>query len=78
MDATFSLDVGIFREMEREAELQQVSIPELCSMAIREYLQNRHKTTITEQINAVFLICKSEIAEDILQAQYDGLPEEDW
>jgi hypothetical protein len=75
---TISLDVDVFQKAEREAENLRVSVPELCSMAIHEFVQNHHKKTITEQVNAVYSTYKAEIDEDILQAEYDGLEEEDW
>ena len=71
MNAVISLDVEVFREAEREAEYLQVSVPELCSMAILEFVKNHHKDSITRKVNAVYSTYKAEIDEDILQAQYD-------
>jgi glutamine synthetase len=78
MDTSISLDISVFREAEREAEHLRVTLPELCTMAIQEFVKNKHKSEITEQINSVYAAYKAEIGEDILQAQYDILPEEDW
>ena len=78
MDMTISLDIEIFEQAEREAENLAMSMPELCSMAIKEFVQSHRKNTITEQLNAVYSTYKAKIDEDILQAQYDGLGEEDW
>jgi hypothetical protein len=78
MEMTVSLDVDVFREIKQEADQLQVSVPELCSMAILEFVQNRRKTTITEQLNSVYSTYKAKIDDDILQAQYDLLEEEDW
>jgi hypothetical protein len=47
-------------------------------MAIQEFVQNRRKTTIAEQLNVVYSTYKAKIDDDILQAQYDLLEEEDW
>jgi hypothetical protein len=78
MKMTVSLDVDVFQEVKLDAEQLQVSVPELCSMAIQEFVQNRRKTTITEQLNTVYSTYKAKIDDDILQAQYDLLEEEDW
>ena len=75
---TVSIDVEVFEKAEREAKNLQVSLPEFCSMAIREFVQNRHINTITEQVDAVYSTYKAKIDDDILQAQYDGLEKEDW
>ncbi|MCL2175389.1 MAG: hypothetical protein FWB73_05015 [Treponema sp.] len=72
-----SLDNNILKEAEKEAKQLHVSLPELCSMAVQEFLNNRGKSEITKQINAVYANYKPEIDADILQAQYDLL-EEDW
>ena len=78
MNTAVLLDVDVFKIAEREAEYLRVSVPELCSMAIREFLYNQHKNSITEKVNEVYSVYKAKIDEDILQAQYDGLEEEDW
>jgi hypothetical protein len=47
-------------------------------MAINESVQNNNKELLTEQLNAFYSVYKAEIDEDILQAQFDGLDDEDW
>ena len=78
MNTAVSLDIEVFRIAEQEAEHLEISVPEFCSMAIQEFLQNRHKDSITEKVNKVYSTYKAKIDEDILQAQYDMLEEEDW
>jgi len=78
MDMAITLDNNLFKEAEREAEQLDVSIPEFCSLAVKEFIKNRKKSEITKQINNVYSKYKAEIDEDILQAQYDLLDEEDW
>jgi len=78
MNTAVSLDVEIFQMAEKEAEFLQVSVPELCSLAIKDFLQNKHTNPITEKVNAIYSTYRAKIDDDILQAQYDGLEEEDW
>ena len=78
MDKTISLDVNIFREAEREAGNLHMSVPEFCSMAIKEFVKNSQKSNITKQLDTLYSVHKAIIDEDVLQAQYDLLDEEDW
>ena len=73
-----SLDSNILKEVEQEAAYLHISLPEFCSLAIREFIKNRSKSDITKKINEVYDNYKAEIDTDILQAQYDLLDEEDW
>ena len=77
MDTAISLDANIFQEAEREAGHLRMSVPEFCSMAIKEFVKNNQKSTITKQLDAYYSVNKAVIDEDILQAQYDLLSEED-
>ena len=78
MNTVVSLDAEVFSKAQREAEHLSVSVPEFCSMAIHEFVQNHRNGTLTEQVDAIYSTYKAKIDEDILQAQYDGLDEEDW
>ena len=78
MNTAISLDVNIFREAAREAGHLNISVPEFCSIAIREYVKNNQKSTITKQLDAFYSTHKAVINEDILQAQYDLAGEDDW
>ena len=78
MEMAISLDTNIFKEAEREAAHLHVSVPEFCSLAIQEFIKKRHKTDITRQINEFYSNHKVDLDDDILQAQYDMLPEENW
>jgi len=78
MDMAITLDNNLFREAEREAEQLDVSIPEFCSLAVKEFIKNRKKSELTKQINDFYSQFKTEIDADILQAQYDMLAEEEW
>jgi len=78
MEMAISLDTSIFKEAEREAKQLHVSVPELCSLAIKEFVRKRNKTDITRQINEFLLTNKVELDDDIIQTQYEMLGEEDW
>jgi hypothetical protein len=78
MDTAISLDINIFLEAERAADHLRVSVPELCTMAIQEYLKNNQKSEITKQLDDFYSTQKAYIDNDILQAQYDLLGEEEW
>ena len=78
MNTAISLDIDAFREAVREAEHLNMSVHEYCSMAIKEFEKNKNKSTITKQLDAYYSTHEAKIDEDILQAQYDLLGEEDW
>ena len=78
MNTAVSLDLNIFREAEREAGHLHMSIPEFCSIAIKEFVKNSQKSTTTKQLDSFYSVHKAVMDEDILQAQYDLLGEEDW
>ena len=78
MNTVISLDINSFREAERGAEYLRISVPEFCSMAIRAFVKNNNKSEITKQLDDFYSTRKAKIDEDILQAQYDQLDEEDW
>jgi|GEM_PF-3550501 len=78
MNTAISLDINVFREAEREAEYLRISIPEFCSVAIQEFVKNNKKSPLTRQLDDFYSTHKAKIDEDILQAQYDLLGEEDW
>ena len=78
MNTAISLDIDTFQEAVREAEHLHLSVHEYCSMAIKEFGKNKNKNAITKQLDAYYSTHEAEIDEDILQAQYDLLGEEDW
>jgi len=78
MNTAISLDISVFQEAEREADHLRISVPELCTMAIHEFVKNNEKNTTTKQLDAFYSTHKAIIDDDILQAQYDLLGEEDW
>ena len=78
MNTAISLDINSFREAERGAEYLHVSVPEFCSMAIQAFVRNNNKSETTKQLDDFYSTHKAKIDEDILQAQYDLLGEEDW
>jgi hypothetical protein len=63
---------------EREAGHLHISVPEFCTMAIQEFVKNNEKSEITKQLDAFYSAHKAVIDDDILQAQYDLLSEEEW
>jgi len=78
MNTAISLDFNVFQEAKREAENLRISIPEYCSVAINEFVKNNIKSALTKQLDDFYSTHKAKIDEDILQAQYDLLGEEDW
>ena len=78
MNTVISLDINVFREAEREAEHLRISVPEFCTMAIQEFVKNKDKSTITKQLDTFYSKYEAKIDEDIMQAQYDLLGEEEW
>ena len=78
MDTAISLDINVFREAEREADYLRISVPEFCAMAIQEFVKNNQKNAITKQLDAFYSTHKAIIDDDILQAQYDLVGEEEW
>jgi hypothetical protein len=78
MDTAISLDINVFRKAEQEAEHLHISIPEFCSMAIQEFVKNNEKSKTTKQLDSFYSTHKAIVDDDILQAQYDLLGEEDW
>ena len=78
MNTAISLDMSIFREAEREAEHLCISVPEFCSLAMKEFIKNNNKSSITKQLDVFYSTHKAKIDEDIMQAQYDILSVEAW
>ncbi|MDR2716514.1 MAG: hypothetical protein LBB89_00405 [Treponema sp.] len=78
MNTAISLDINVFREAEREADYLRISVPELCSRAIQEFVKNNEKSKTTKQLDGFYSTHKAIIDDDILQAQYDLLGEEEW
>jgi len=78
MNTAISLDINAFRAAEREAEHLRLTIPEFCSVAIKEFVKNNKKSALTKQLDDFYLTHNVKIDDDILQAQYDLLGEEDW
>ena len=78
MNTAISLDINSFREAERGAEDLRVSVPEFCSMAIQAFVKNNNKSEIARHLDDFYSTHKAKIDEDILQAQYELLGEEDW
>jgi hypothetical protein len=78
MDTAISLDINVFQQAEREAGHLHISVPEFCTMAIQEFVRNNEKSEITKQLDAFYSTHKAVIDDDILQAQYDLLSEEEW
>ena len=78
MNTAILLDTNAFQEAEREAANLRITVPEFCSMAIQEFVKNKSKSIITQQLDAFYSTHEVKLDEDILQAQYDLLGEEDW
>ena len=78
MNTVVLLDINTFKDAEREAANLRISVPEFCSMAIQEYVKSKNKSAITQQLDAFYSAHIAKLDEDILQAQYDSLDEEDW
>ena len=78
MNAAISLDMNVYREAEQEANQLCISVPELCSMAIKEFVKNNKKSAITKQLDDFYTTHKSAMDYDIMQAQCNILGEDDW
>jgi hypothetical protein len=78
MDTAISLDINVFQEAEREADHLRISVPEFCSMAIKEFVKNNQKSATTKQLGSFYSTHKAVIDDDILKAQYDLVGEEEW
>jgi len=78
MNTAVSLDLISFQEAEREAKQLHISLPEFCSLAIQAFIKNNNKSDITRQLDNFYSTNKAKVDNDILQAQYDLLGEEDW
>jgi len=78
MNTAISLDINVFREAEREADHLRISVPEFCSMAIKEFVRNNEKSKTTQQLDAFYSTHKAILDDDIIQTQYDLLGEEEW
>ena len=78
MNTAISLDINVFREAEREADHLRISVPEFCSMAIKEFVKNNEKSKTTQQLDAFYSTHKAILDDDILQAQYELVGEEEW
>ena len=78
MNTAISLDINIYQEAKREADNLSLSVPEFCSMAIKEFLKNNKKSAITKQLDAFYSTHKATIDDDIMQAQCNLFSEEDW
>ena len=78
MNTAISLDINVFQEAEREAGNLHLSLPEFCSIAIKEFVKNNKKSVITKQLDGFYSTRKAVIDDDIMQAQCNLLSEEDW
>ena len=78
MNTAVSLDINIFKEAEQEAGHLRISVPDFCSMAIKEFIKNSQKSNITRQLDAFYSTHKSVIDDEIMQAQCSILSEENW
>jgi hypothetical protein len=78
MNTAISLDINVFREAERGADHLHISVPEFCTMAIQEFAKNTQKSATTKQLDAFYSTHKAIIDDDILQAQFDLVSEEEW
>ena len=78
MNTAISLDINVFQEAMREADNLSLTVPEFCSMAIKEFVKNNQKSAITKQLDAFYSTQKAVIDDDIMQAQCNLLGEEDW
>jgi len=78
MNTAISLYINVFREAEREADHLRISVPEFCSMAIKEFVKNNEKSKTTQQLDAFYSTHKAILDDDILQTQYELVGEEEW
>ena len=78
MKTAISISDEIFIEAEKTARQLGVSRSKLYSMAIVEFVQHHTPEAITAALNEIYGSTESRLDDDIMQANYDLLPQEDW
>jgi metal-responsive CopG/Arc/MetJ family transcriptional regulator len=78
MKTAISISDEVFKEAEEAAKQLGLSRSKLFSRAISEFVVNHKPDVITERLNEIYGKHDSGLDEDITQANYDLLAQEDW
>ena len=78
MKTAISINDDIYREAELTAQELGLSRSKLYSLAILEFIQTHKPEAITAKLNEVYDKNISKLEDDIVQANYDLLSDEDW
>jgi metal-responsive CopG/Arc/MetJ family transcriptional regulator len=78
MKVAISLPEPIFSAAEHLAGRLKVSRSQLYAQAIQEYLGKRQDAVITERLNAVYAVERSEIDAALMKAQLAAIRHEAW
>jgi antitoxin component of RelBE/YafQ-DinJ toxin-antitoxin module len=78
MKTAISIDETIYREAEGAATEMGLSRSRLYTLAVQEFIRNHRSDTITEQLNQYYRDHKAVLDDDIKQAAYELLSQEDW
>ncbi len=78
MKTAISISDDVFLEAEQTAHQLGLSRSKLYSMAIVEFVQSHNPEAITAKLNEIYGENESKLDDDISQANYDLLSQEDW
>ena len=78
MKTAISISNDVFKEAEEAAKQLGLSRSKLFSMAVSEFVVNHRPDVITERLNEIYGKHESKLDDDIIQANYDLLAQEDW
>jgi hypothetical protein len=78
MKTAISINDAVFLEAEQTAQQLGLSRSKLYSMAIVEFVQAHNPDAITAKLNQVYSTAESGLDDDLIQANYDLLPKDEW
>jgi predicted transcriptional regulator len=78
MKTAISISDDVFNEAEQTAQQLGLSRSKMYSMAILEFVKNHNPEAITAKLNEIYSKNFSKLDDDLIQASYDLLSQEDW
>ena len=78
MKTAISISEDVFKEAEETAQQLGLTRSKLYSIAIQEFVQNHYPEAITAKLNEVYSTNESKLDDDIVQATFDLLAQEEW
>jgi len=78
MKTAISINDDVFAQAEIAAQQLGMSRSKLYSQAILEFVQNHYPDSVTAKLNEVYSHEDSSLDDDIIQANYDLVSQEDW